>query len=77
MKMTTMWSVSINNMIENKVCRHLTIGFKGRHYLFPLRKVVTNENDIIVISRHWVACHEINPPLGEGPYHDDGKKSRV
>ena len=48
MKMTTMWSVSINNMIENEVCHHLTIGFKGRNYLFPLRKVVTNENDIIV-----------------------------
>ena len=84
LKMTSIVSENIlgntephDDLIKHEIYHRLTIGFKGRHYLFPLRKVVTNENDIIVTSRHWVPCHEINTPLGEGPYHDDGNKSRA
>ena len=34
-----------DNLIEYEICCHLTIGFKGRHFLFPLQKVVNNERE--------------------------------
>ena len=62
-------------MIENKVCRHFTIGFKGRHYLFPLRKGVTNDNDIIVPPTE-IGLHVMKstPHLVKGPTVMMGKR---
>ena len=61
-----------DNLIEHEVRFRLTIGFKGRHCLLPLPKVAYNDNDILVPpNRHWVAGHEIHPPLGEWSYHDE------
>ena len=34
-----------DNLIEYEICCHLTIGFKGRHFLFPLQKVFNNERE--------------------------------
>ena len=63
-----------DDLIEHEVCFRLTIEFKGRNFLYPLCKVVYNDNDILVPpSRHWVSRHEINPPLSEFPYCDEGK----
>ena len=66
------YSEMSNDLVEYKLCCHFTIGFEGRHCLFPLCEVVYIDNDIFVPPRkNWVAHHVIYPSLGEGPYHDD------
>ena len=63
-----------NDLVEQKETCSFPITLKGRNCLFPLSKLVYNDNYILVpTNRHWVGRHEINPPLSEGPHRDEGK----
>ena len=39
---------SCDDLIEHEIHYRLTIGFKGRNFLFPLHKLLNNDNDIII-----------------------------
>jgi hypothetical protein len=60
------------NLIEYEERNSLTIGFKCRHGLRPLSKVVYDHDNVMMPpSRSWVAIHKIQPPLGERINPDD------
>ena len=44
-----LWYTEPNNdLVENEIKYHFNIDLKGRHFLYPLRKVVYNDNDVLM-----------------------------
>ena len=64
-----------NDLVEDKICCRFSIGLKSSHCLFPLHKVVYNDNDILVPpAETGLHIMKSTPHLVKGPYTMTGNK---
>jgi hypothetical protein len=55
------------NLIEYEERYNLTIGFEGKHGLYPFSEIIHDHDNMLVPDiQGWVVVHKIHSPLGEG-----------